>query len=136
MSRENVEVVKGIFDAIADRDASRVRALYDSEVEVDSSRLPEASLEGGGLAQGYEGIRSAFRDWSQAWESFEDHCDEVIDAGEYVVSLVTRRGRGRASGVEAVTPRAGVWTIRDGKVIRVVWFPTHEEALEAVGLRE
>ena len=29
-----------------------------------------------------------------------------------------------------------VWTIRNGKVVRVVWFPTREEALEAAGLSE
>jgi hypothetical protein len=29
-----------------------------------------------------------------------------------------------------------VWTIRNEKVVRVVWFPSREEALEAVGLGE
>jgi hypothetical protein len=29
-----------------------------------------------------------------------------------------------------------VWTIRKGKVIRVVWFPTRADALEAAGLSE
>ena len=135
MSRENVEVVRQLYAAVAARDASRVLALYDRDVEVDGSRLPEARLAGGAVFRGYEGIRATYRDWSEAWQSFEDHCDELIDAGEHVVSLVTRRGRGRASGVETATPRAGVWTIRDGKVTRIVWFPSHEEALEAAGLR-
>lgn len=37
------------------------------------------------------------------------------------------------SGAEvALTQMAGVWTIRDGKVVRVVWFASREEALEAV----
>jgi len=31
---------------------------------------------------------------------------------------------------------AGVWTIRDGKVVQVVWFPGREEALGAAGLSE
>jgi hypothetical protein len=31
---------------------------------------------------------------------------------------------------------AGVWTLRNGKVIRAVWFRTRAEALEAVGLGE
>jgi hypothetical protein len=26
---------------------------------------------------------------------------------------------------------AGVWTVRDGRVASVVWFPTRSEALEA-----
>jgi ketosteroid isomerase-like protein len=62
--------------------------------------------------------------------------DELIDAGERVISVVTRHGRGRASGAEVDWPLALVWTIRKGKVIRVVWFPTRAEALEAAGLRE
>jgi hypothetical protein len=34
------------------------------------------------------------------------------------------------------THNAGVWTIRDGRIVRVAWFGSVEEALEAVGLRE
>jgi ketosteroid isomerase-like protein len=63
----------------------------------------------------------------------EDHCDELIDAGEHVISVVTRRGRGRASSVEVETRRAGVWTVRAGKVVRTVWFQSVEEALDFVG---
>jgi ketosteroid isomerase-like protein len=50
---------------------------------------------------------------------------------------VTVRGRGRASGIE-VEARSGaaVWTMREGKIVRVVWFPTRAEALEAAGLSE
>jgi hypothetical protein len=49
--------------------------------------------------------------------------DELIDAGEDVVVVVSARARGRASGakVEGFTG-AGVWTIRDGKIIRVFGF--------------
>jgi ketosteroid isomerase-like protein len=62
--------------------------------------------------------------------------EELIDAGDRVVSVGTTRGRGRASGADVVWKHAGVWTIRDGKIVRVVWFNAREEALEAVGLRE
>ena len=71
------------------------------------------------------------------WESFEDNVQELIDAGEQVISVVTSRGRGRASGVEVEwAGNAGVWTIRDRKIIRVAWFASREEALEAIGLSE
>jgi ketosteroid isomerase-like protein len=86
---------------------------------------------------GHDGLRKFTRDWNEAWEYAEDHCEELIDAGgEHVISVVTRRGRGLASGVEVETRRGGVWTIRDGKVVRTVWFPSVEEALEALGLSE
>jgi hypothetical protein len=47
-----------------------------------------------------------------------------------------QRERGRASEVETSTRRGGIWRIREGKIVRVVWFPSAEEALEAAGLRE
>ena len=45
--------------------------------------------------------------------------------------------RGRESGIEiAGLGRGGVWTIRAGKVERVRFFNTRDEALEAAGLSE
>jgi ketosteroid isomerase-like protein len=38
MSRENVEVVQRLFDAIGRRDSEAVLALYDPEIEWDASR--------------------------------------------------------------------------------------------------
>jgi ketosteroid isomerase-like protein len=29
-----------------------------------------------------------------------------------------------------------VWTLREGRIVRLVWFPSHEQALKAVGLEE
>jgi hypothetical protein len=53
------------------------------------------------------------------------------------VTVSRYRGRGRRSGVEIDGPfQFGVWSIRDGKVTRVDWYPTREEAFEAVGLKE
>ena len=136
MSRENVEVVRQVYEAVARRDAKAVLALYDPDVEIDVSRLPESRLTGVGHLRGHEGLRQSSREWGEAWGDAQDRCEELIDAGEHVVSVVTRRGRGLASGAEVETRRGGVWTVRDGKVIRTVWFPSAEEALEAVGLRE
>ena len=66
----------------------------------------------------------------------EDNPDELIDMGDRVVSVVTSRSRGRTSGVEVESHHAAIWTVRDGRIIRVVWFSTRDEALAAVGLSE
>jgi ketosteroid isomerase-like protein len=111
--------------------------LYDSGVEFDGARSPLGQVEGGGAFQGrgYDALRDWFRKWHQAWENVVYDCEELIDAGdEHVVSFVTMRARGRTSGLSIERPQINVWTIRDAKVTRVVWFPTREEALEAVGL--
>ncbi len=93
-------------------------------------------ITGGGVYHGHEGIRTWFREWNEAWEDSGFELQELIEAGQQVVSVVTRRARGRASGIDVQQPGAVVWTVREGKIVRVVWFPTREEAREAVGLRE
>lgn len=137
MSQENVEVVRRVYEASARRDSAAVLALYDPDVELDNSRGAFGDVTGRGVYRGHEEIRRAFRDLFDAWENYENECEELIDAGDQVISVSTARGRGRASGLEVEWKReAGVWTIRDGRIARVVWFPTREEALAAVGLEE
>ena len=136
MSREDVEVVRRVFEATARRDSATVLELYDPEVECDFARSPLTRLVGADVYRGHDGVRRWVRDRNEVWEWTEDECTELIDAGEQVVSVVTSRGRGRASGVEVEhADYAGVWTIRDGKVVRVIWLPTRGEALEAAGLQ-
>jgi ketosteroid isomerase-like protein len=61
----------------------------------------------------------------------------LLDAGgNHVITLVTRRGRGRVSGAEVERQLALVWTLRDARVVRVEWFPTAEEARRAVGSQD
>ena len=47
--------------------------------------------------------------------------------------LQCSRGRGRYSGAEVELTHYGLWTFRDGKVARVDWFRTLEEARQAAG---
>ena len=138
MSQENVEIVRRVYDAAARRDTEEILALYHPDVEWDGTRTRWAEvIPGTSQFRGHEELQKFFRMYYEMWESFEDDVQELIDSGDSVVSVVTSRGRGRASGVDVEwAGNSGVWTIRDGKVIRVVWFPSREEALEAVGLRE
>lgn len=137
MSRENVEVVRRVYDAAQRRDAAAILRLYDPEVELDGSRLPLGQLIGESVRRGHEGLRAFFREVHEAWENLDYEVAEILDADDdRVVSVVTRRGRGRTSGAEAAMTVALVWTLRGGKVVRVAWFPTREDALDAAGLRE
>ena len=98
--------------------------------------LRSRSWAGVGVHRGHDGLRSFFREWHEAWETIDYDFDDPIDGpGEHVISFVTPRGRGRASGAEVETSLALVWTVRDGTIVRVVWFPSRGEALQAVGLR-
>jgi ketosteroid isomerase-like protein len=137
MSEENVEIVRRLYEAVARRDAAAVLSLYDSEVEADFSRSPQGRMTGGALIyRGHDGVRRMSRDWNEAWADVQYSIDELVDAGEHVISALTYRGRGRSSGAEVEQTDYPVWTIRDAKIARVVWLPTREEALEAAGLSE
>jgi ketosteroid isomerase-like protein len=121
MSRENVEVVERLLDAVARRDAAAVLALYDEDVEWDASRSPLGRATGASVVRGHEGLRAAFREWYEAWDTVVDHVDELLDAGEHVIVVGVGPGaRGREQGRGQWRGHASVWTIRDGKVVRVV----------------
>jgi ketosteroid isomerase-like protein len=56
----------------------------------------------------------------------------------FVLRAVDRQtGRGKGSGAPLDQQTFSVITIREGKIVRVVWLPTREQAFrEAAGLRE
>ena len=137
MSQENVDVVRRLFEAVESRDKATVLSLYHPDVELDGSRHRFAEIEPPATYRGHEGVQEFSRLYYGMWESFENHVDELIDAGEHVISVVTTRGRGRASGIDVEwANNVGLWTIREAKVARVVWFATLEDALDAAGLRK
>jgi ketosteroid isomerase-like protein len=45
-------------------------------------------------------------------------------------------GKGKGSGVEVEASFAGVWTVREGRVVRWDLYSNQDEALEAAGLSE
>jgi ketosteroid isomerase-like protein len=137
MAEENVEIVRRVFDAAARRDTAALLSLYDPQVEWDGSRHRWAEVLGETMSRfhGHEGLRKWARQYYEMWENYEDDLEQLIAAGEQVVSVVTTRARGRASGVAVEWKHnAGVWTVRDGKIVRVIWFATVADALEAAGL--
>ncbi len=137
MPEEDVEIVRRLFEAISRRDAEAVFSLYDPDVEWDGSQHPMSPILGERHFHGHEGIRRFSTLHYEMWENLEDELIEVVDAGDHVISLSTMHARGRQSGIEVEWNRhAGVWTIRNGRIVRVAWFPTREEAFEAAGLSE
>jgi len=138
MSEENVEFVQGIVDAHQLGDFATVFAAYDPAIEWrtgDARTAQWSDFEP--VYHGHEGVRTFWRTWFAAWETVDFEYEEFIDAGDQVLSILSQRMRGRTSGVELEwNSYAQVWTIRDGKVIRVEFFANRDEALEATGLSE
>ena len=136
MSQENVEIVRQVYAAAAQHDTAHVLDFYDPEIKWDISHAPARGLMGEPhVFNGHEGLRTFFRHWYEAWKHVEPDLEALIDGGEQIISIETTRGRGRTSGAVVELPHAAVWTFREGKIVKVVWFGSRAEALEAAGLR-
>ncbi|MGH2975128.1 MAG: nuclear transport factor 2 family protein [Solirubrobacterales bacterium] len=133
MSQENVEIVRGIWEADRRRDVAAVLAAYAPDVEWEDN----TGLWGDwGTARGPDGIQAAWRRWHEAFEEVQFEWDEVVDGGDDVVVTYRTHGRGRGSGVVVDQAITLLWTLRAGKVVHVRAYPDRADALEAAELRD
>jgi ketosteroid isomerase-like protein len=136
MSRENVEVVRGIYEAVARRDSDAPFAAYAEDIVWDQSNSKRAAVSGAPVYLGHEGVRRFWRDALEVFGAIDLEVEELIDAGEHVVAAIREREVGRTSGAAVENGHVAVWTLADGKVTRMRIFDERREALEAVGLTE
>jgi ketosteroid isomerase-like protein len=134
MSQENVEIVRGLYDAFARRDNAAPFAAYAPDIELDFR-------EGGGpdaqaVYHGQEGVRTAFRNWLAPFRSFEFRTEEMRDAGDHVLVKVSEHGIGRTSGALVDRCHWALWTLQAGKVVSLRNYYDQAKALKAAGLEE
>jgi ketosteroid isomerase-like protein len=134
MSHENVEVVLDQFAATNERDFARAMSHYAEDVELVVD--PDAFLERGTF-KGRDAVGQWFANWLTTFEpGYHFDIGETRDLGDVVFLMANHYGRGRNSGVEVRGQTAYLYTLRDGKVVRVELYSTRADALEAAGLRE
>ena len=131
MSRENVEIVRRILDAYLAGDFQTALGRIDPEVEFDLSMRPD-----GKVYRGHDGIVEGLRTWTGTWEDYSLEITELIDAGEHVIAVDRQSGRGKGSGMLLEHSFSNVYTLRDGKVVRVAVFTNREDAFRAAGVSE
>jgi len=133
MSQENVELVRRLNDVYNKRGFAENSEVLDPEFVWDMSRMEV--LESASYT-GDEGFRSFFESWAEGFASDQVEAEEIVDAGDRVVVMVHHSGRGMTSGIEVDQRYAMVWTVRDGRAMRMDMYPARAEALKAVGLEE
>ena len=134
MSQENVEVVRHALEAWGRGDREAAADLLDPEVEWRMPpNIPEA-----GTYRGRDEVVQRLDEFLDAWDALAVTVEKLMDAGDRVVALVRYSGRGRESGIEigGVSTDAQVWTLRDGKALKVELYAGTADALEAAGLSE
>jgi ketosteroid isomerase-like protein len=132
MSQESVEVVMKAFEAISAGDRDRALSYADSTMVVDATlRVFNPTTY-----RGLQGLRQMLTDMDDVWEELRPEAREFRDAGNRVVVTGRMVGKGRGSGVEVERDFAGIWTVRDGRIVRWEICTNRAEALDAVGLSE
>jgi ketosteroid isomerase-like protein len=89
----------------------------------------------GAVRRGPEGVIGFFREWLEPWEDMHTEWElHRVDA-EGVLALTHLRARGRGSGVPVELRFAQLWTVRDGRAVRMVLYTDVEKGFAAAGLR-
>ena len=125
MSADNVEIVRR-FLIVEDVD----EALTHADPGIVWNPIEELPTEGHGA------VRASLARWKAEWHDYKVIPEEYVDRGDSVVVTVLLRGRGRGSGVEIDARFYDVYTLRDGKIVRMDQFTERGQALEAAGLAE
>ncbi|MFL5875683.1 MAG: nuclear transport factor 2 family protein [Solirubrobacteraceae bacterium] len=130
MSQENVEGVRSIYEALARRDLGAIKALAE--------QYPGFEFESVLTGEVYKGVQGVLDLATDMWETVDyvPQLEEIIDAGDDVISVSRISGRGARSGVPVSQQVGIVWTFDHDTLIRGKSFSSRAAALAAVGLRE
>jgi ketosteroid isomerase-like protein len=147
MSQEDVEIVRRLLGPFEQGD---IIPLFRDEAVAASMTAASAPFftsdfecvfvredVGRAAYSGLDGLREAWLDWLLPWESYRAGVEDVIDAHEGRVLVLTRDyARPKGTHAEVNFIGAPVWTVRDGKISRIEFYWNRADGLAAVGLTE
>jgi ketosteroid isomerase-like protein len=122
VSQENVEVVRRFLLVEVEE------ALKYADPDIAWNPAEESA------ARGHDAVRASLARWKSEWDDYELLPEGFAEMGDRVVATVRLRGRGRGSGIEIEALFYDVFTLRQGKIVRMDQFTKRSEALEAVAL--
>jgi ketosteroid isomerase-like protein len=126
----NVAILRAAYAAWNRNDLNGVIDILDPEVHWE---LPEEGINAGSY-RGRAGVRKLVETYLDAFDSFRLEPERFVGTGDRIVVFLRMSVRGRGSGAEIELRPAHVWTMRNGKALRMETFPRGEHALEAAGL--
>jgi ketosteroid isomerase-like protein len=132
MSKENVDNTKAFLAAYNRRDFDAAVEFFDPEIDWV---LPP--LQRSDSCKGPDEIRRFWEGLDETFDEVRLDPQEAVDAGDRVAIRLRFYTRGKGSGVEIEGELYHqVTTFRDGAMVRIEYFTTWPQALEAVGKPE
>ena len=132
MSSEQVAVVRRAYEGFAKGDIPSVLGLIapqDEWVETDLEAIPTH-----GTHRGLEtGARSVFAPVPQYFSAFAIVPEQFLEVGDHVVVTGRVRATGKETGRSMNAPFAHVFTVRDGKITKLLNFHDTRRWLHVLG---
>lgn len=154
MSERNVEIVRRVFDAFGAVGFDRIRETLAAAKDLESAAGdlgelgavsleildPDVELDFAGIEnwpdeqayRGYQGWLEMWRSWLTPWGDFAYEVGEIEGIGDDVFVEVAQRGVMPQSEAPIEATIFNVWTLRNGKVVRLRFFSDREGARAAL----
>jgi ketosteroid isomerase-like protein len=127
MSEENVEIVRQVYEGWARGDFSDIEA-FDPEIDFEMVDWPHQTR-----ARGIDAMWQTWRSTLSVWKGFRAVPTEYVDCGANVLVLNRIEGSGRESGADVGADTASLWTLDEGRVVRLALYWDIEAARRAAG---
>ncbi len=128
MSGENVDFIERGFEAFNERGVEGILPFIHPEFEATTP--PNLASEPD-TYRGHDGIRRWFDSFDEVMDGIRWDAHDFQQAGDKVVVEFTLRARGKTTGLDFGQDAVMVWSMRDGKAIRVELFESLDDALRA-----
>lgn len=132
MSKENVEIVRQLFEAVEKREAAGVLGAYDENIIIREAE----SLPYGGEYHGIEGAMKHAEGYTKVWDDLQTSVErkmdaEFFDAGDSVI--VRWRQRAGKDKREFDSTAVSIYRLRDGKIVESEMFQDTAAVLNFFG---
>ena len=129
MENDNIRLLERFYDVWHAGDVPAALEFIDPGFEFVN---PEYAVDPG-IRRGHEGFTQVMANLDSSFAYHSHAMGEVIDLGDRVLWHTVFQARGH-SGAQLEIPEQHLWTLRDGKVLRLQWFHDADEARRAAGL--
>jgi ketosteroid isomerase-like protein len=127
-------VVRASFELWRDGPMGEWIETLDADFEWDISAHPLPDFPNRG--HGRDAFVGHMGNYVSGWTDYEVSSNELIDRGDDVVLVIHERARMPDSDMMLDRDLPTVWTVQDGRAVRLRVFKTRAEALEAARLSE
>jgi ketosteroid isomerase-like protein len=109
------ELVRRAYAALAERDFDTLAEVADPDFELDvTDRVFNPATY-----RGEQGLRQFLAEVDELWESMDMKVERLVERDDEVLALLAVDIKGRGSGLTLEDRIAQLWTVRDGKLVRM-----------------